>query len=190
MPWAPLTPYCSTDPTLGTSKGESMTGLTIGKAASEAGVGVETIRFYERQGLIEQPPRPAGSGMRWYSPETVERIRFIKEAQQIGFSLREVQDLLALRADPSADCSEVREQAIGKRAEVHRKIERLREIDAALERLIASCPGSGGLQCCSIMDALILRSGKAEDRASAPTLTVQNSPRNGEPDHEDCDFQD
>ena len=57
-----------------------MKALTIGKAASEAGVGVETIRFYERQGLIEQPPRPAGSGVRRYAPETVERIRFIKEA--------------------------------------------------------------------------------------------------------------
>lgn len=150
-----------------------MTAPTISKAASEAGVGVETIRFYERQGLIEQPPKPSGSGVRRYSPETVERIRFIKEAQQIGFSLREVQELLALRADPAADCSDVREQAIAKRADIRRKIDQLRQIDAALETLIASCPGSGGLQCCSIMDALTLRSRRADARSAAAPVETE-----------------
>ena len=165
-----LIPYYSTDLTLGTSKVKSMTALTISKAAGEAGVGVETIRFYERQGLIEQPPRPAGSGVRRYSPETVERIRFIKEAQQIGFSLREVQDLLALRADPSADCSDVREQAVAKRTEVRRKIDQLQQIEAALETLIAACPGRGGMQACSIMDALTLRSHRADARPAATPI--------------------
>lgn len=135
-----------------------MKALTIGKAAREAGVGVETVRFYERQGLVEQPPKPLGSGVRIYSPEMVARIRFIKEAQQIGFSLREIRELLTLRADPSADCSDVREQAVAKLDEVRRKIDRLREIGTALETLIAACPGRGGLQACSIMDALIQRS--------------------------------
>lgn len=135
-----------------------MAAMTIGTAAREAGVGVETIRFYERRGLVAQPPKPAGSGARRYSPETVERIRFIREAQQLGFSLREIAELLALRADPSADCSEVREQASVKLDEVRRKIERLRQIGAALETLIAACPGRGRLQTCSIMDALTLHS--------------------------------
>jgi Hg(II)-responsive transcriptional regulator len=146
--------------------------LTIGKAATEAGVNVETIRFYERQGLVEQPPKPDGAGVRRYSADTVARIRFIKEAQQIGFSLREIGDLLALRADPAADCAEVREQAVAKLHEVRRKIERLQEIGAALETLIAACPGHGGLQACSIMDALTLRSeGHAGEAAAARVPT-------------------
>jgi MerR family transcriptional regulator, copper efflux regulator len=90
----------------------AMQTMTIGKAAREAGVNIETIRFYERRGLIERPPK--GNGYRVYSPEEVARIRFIKEAQQIGFSLSEIGDLLSLRADPAADCSEVRHQAVAK----------------------------------------------------------------------------
>ena len=133
--------------------------LTIGKAAREAGVGVETIRFYERQRLVRQPPKLEGSGARRYPADTIEHIRFIKEAQELGFSLREIHELLALRADPAADCSEVREQATTKLADVRRKIQRLQDIGAALERLIAACPGQGALQECSIMDALTPRSG-------------------------------
>jgi DNA-binding transcriptional MerR regulator len=128
---------------------------TIGRAAREAGVNIETVRFYERRGLIERPPK--GKGYRVYSPEQVARIRFIKEAQQIGFSLSEIRDLLALRADPAADCSEVRHQAVTKLDEVWRKIEQLQEMGAALETLIAAFPGQGALQACSIMDALTLR---------------------------------
>lgn len=130
--------------------------LTIGKAAIAAGVGVETIRFYERQQLIEQPPKPLGTGVRLYSGDTVRRIRFIKEAQQLGFSLREAKELLALRTDPSADCAEVRDLATIKLADVREKIRRLNDIGAALERLVAACPGCGGLEACSIMDALTL----------------------------------
>jgi MerR family mercuric resistance operon transcriptional regulator len=132
-----------------------MPALTIAKAAREAGVNIETVRFYERRGLIERPPK--GEGYRVYSPDQVARIRFIKEAQQIGFSLAEIKELLALRADPNADCSAVQQQATAKQQEVRRKIEQLREIDAALETLIAACPGQGALQCCSIMEALTMR---------------------------------
>jgi Hg(II)-responsive transcriptional regulator len=140
--------------------------MTIGKTAQEAGVSIETVRFYERRGLIERPPK--GKGYRVYSPEQVTRIRFIKEAQQLGFSLREISDLLELRADPAADCSEVREQAVTKLDEVRRKIEQLRDISAALETLIASCPGQGALRACSIMDALTLRSATPEPLGKQP----------------------
>lgn len=135
-----------------------MPALTIARAAREAGVHIETVRFYERRGLIDQPPK--GDGYRVYSPDQVARIRFIKEAQQIGFSLTEIGELLNLRADPSTDCSDVRQRAIAKRQEVRRKIEQLQQIDAALETLIAACPGRGALQACSIIDALTLRSSK------------------------------
>jgi len=131
-----------------------MTDLTIGKAAQAAGVGVETVRFYERRGLIEQPPKPATSGFRTYSGETVARIRFIRQAQELGFSLREAGELLDLKADPAADAAAVRERAAMKRAQVEDKIEQLERIRGALEALIAACPGSGALRSCSIMEAL------------------------------------
>ncbi len=131
-----------------------MTALTIGKAARGAGVGVETIRFYERKGLIEQPRKPQDAGFRVYPEETVHRIRFIRQAQELGFSLREIQDLLSLRADPTADAGDVRARATAKLAEVGRKIAELERIRTALEDLIAACPGGGALRSCSIMESL------------------------------------
>lgn len=130
------------------------TGLTISRTAILAGVGVETIRFYERRGLIKQPPRPRNGGFRFYDDAVVDRIRFIRQAQELGFSLREVKDLLSLRADPEADCGDVQKQALVKREEVNRKIVQLQQIRAALDELIASCPGGGALRACTIIGAL------------------------------------
>ncbi len=131
-----------------------MKELTIGNAAHAAGVGVETLRFYERRGLIEQPPKPALGGFRIYPDDTVHRIRFIRQAQDLGFSLREIGDLLALRADPATDAGDVRERAAAKLADVERKIAQLDRIRAALEAVIAACPGSGALASCSIIEAM------------------------------------
>ena len=136
-----------------------MTAMSIGRLARKAGVGVETIRFYERKGLIEQPARPRDGGYRVYPEETAHRIRFIRQAQELGFSLREVQDLLSLRTDPEADSRDVRARAAAKLAEVKRKITELERIRAALEDLIAACPGRGALRNCSIMETL--RAGEA-----------------------------
>lgn len=129
-----------------------MRNLTIGKAAQAAGVGIETVRFYERSGVIERPPK--GAGFRTYSPETIARIRFVRQAQQIGFSLREAQELLALRADPNADCADMLAQARHKIAAVDAKIAELQRMRAALEAVVAVCPGCGGLEACTILDAL------------------------------------
>ena len=131
-----------------------MSTMTIGKTASKAGVGVETVRFYERRGLIDQPPRPANGGFRVYPEQTVERIRFIRQAQELGFALAEIAGLLALRADPSADCAEVRDHARAKLGEVDRKIAGLEHLRSALAQVIAACPGQGALQSCTIMDVL------------------------------------
>jgi Hg(II)-responsive transcriptional regulator len=128
--------------------------MTIGQAAGNAGCGVETVRFYERRGLIDQPPRPANGGFRVYPEATVERIRFIRQAQELGFSLAEIAGLLALRADPSADCAEVRDHARAKLDEVDRKIAGLEHLRLALAQIIAACPGQGALRSCTIMDAL------------------------------------
>lgn len=137
-----------------------MTELTISKAARNAGVGVETIRFYERKGLIEQPLKPQDGGYRTYPIETVQRIKFVRQAQEIGFSLGEIEELLSLRADPSADCSDVRERAAAKLEEVNRKMEQLEQIRAALDKLIAACPGRGALRACSIMESLVAATGQ------------------------------
>lgn len=128
--------------------------MRIGEAAKAAGVGVETIRFYERKGLVEQPRRPVLGGFRSYTFDAVERIRFIRQAQEIGFSLREIKELLSLRVDPEADCGEVRAHAHGKLEEVNRKIASLTRMKAALEELIEACPGEGALGECSILEAL------------------------------------
>lgn len=132
-----------------------MNRFTISRAAKAADVNVETIRFYERRGLIEQPPKPAGGGMREYDSDTIARIRFIRQSQDIGFSLREIIELLSLRTDPVADCADVRARAISKRDEVLNKLERLSRIRDALDVLIARCPGGGeDVACCTILDAM------------------------------------
>ena len=141
--------------------------MTIARAARAAGVGVETIRFYERRVLIEQPPKPNGSGFRIYSQETVRRIRFIRQAQELGFSLRQIQELLSLRADPGADSASVHARATAKLDEIDTKIRDLQTIRKALKNLIAACPGHGALDCCSIMEALAnTASDKAGERKS------------------------
>ena len=128
--------------------------MRIGTIAKRAGIGVETVRFYERKALIARPPKPQNGGFRSYSAETVERIRFIRQAQSLGFSLKEIDELLSLRADPSTDCSDVRERARGKLREVKAKIARLNAIGSALEKLIDACPGKGAARLCSILEAL------------------------------------
>src|SRR3546814_14617409 len=98
-----------------------MTRFTIGRAAKAANISVETIRFYERRGLIAQPRKPAGGGAREYDEDAVARIRFVRQAQDIGFSLREIGELLSLRADPGADCAAVRARPRERRDEVQAK---------------------------------------------------------------------
>ncbi len=127
--------------------------LTIGKVARLAGVGVETIRFYEREGLIEDPPRRS-SGYRQYPAAAVTRIRFIKRAKALGFSLKEIKELLELRVDPETTCADIRDRASAKIRDIEEKIAALREIKAALERLTAACKGKGPVSECPILEAL------------------------------------
>lgn len=128
--------------------------MRIGEAAKAAGVGVETIRFYERRGLIARPKRPVRGGARTYPEETIARIRFIRRAQSIGFSLRQIKELVTLQLDPDADCGEVRACAQAKLDEVNRKIASLGAMRTALEELLGDCPGQGRLDECSILAAL------------------------------------
>src|SRR5713226_9108299 len=121
-----------------------MGSLTIGALAKRAGVGVETVRFYERRGLVRRPARP-GTGYRSYPEEIVGRIRFIRNAQALGFTLQEVKELLALRVTAGTSCAAVRSRAVVKIADVKRRLGDLELIKAALEKLILLCPGRGAL---------------------------------------------
>lgn len=143
--------------------------LTIGRLARASGVGVETVRFYERVGLVSRPRRPQ-QGFRAYPADTVARIRFIRHAQGLGFTLREVKDLLSLRTDPNADCAVVRQRAEAKRNDVTARIERLDEIRRALDTLIAACPGKGQITACTILDAFNERPHDSADTRQEKSL--------------------
>ena len=130
-----------------------MSSLTIGKVAKESGVGIETVRFYEREGLLEQPARKL-SGYRQYDPEAIARLRFIKQAQRLGFTLREVKELLALKLDPTATRKQVKAQAVAKVADIDQRIADLKRMKKALVPLIQACDGKGTLEGCPILDAI------------------------------------
>lgn len=127
--------------------------LTIGQVAKQADVGVETIRFYERKKLIAQPRRPA-SGYRRYDEQVVDRIRFIRQAQELGFSLSEIDQLLDLRLDPQRTCADVKSEAQAKIADIDGKMERLRCMRDALVEITRSCSGAGPTSECPILDAI------------------------------------
>jgi Hg(II)-responsive transcriptional regulator len=130
-----------------------MGSLKIGALAEQAGVGVETVRFYERRGLLRRPQRPR-SGYRLYPQETVARIRFIRNAQALGFTLHEITSLLTLRVTAGTSCAAVRSRATAKLADVTRRAAELERIRVALKKLVAVCPGRGALVSCSILEAL------------------------------------
>jgi Hg(II)-responsive transcriptional regulator len=126
--------------------------LRTGEVAAQAGVNVQTLRYYERRGLLKEPERRQ-SGYREYSPDAVRLIRFIKRAQEIGFTLTEIEDLLRLRDDQVSACAEVRRAAEAKIEDIEQKIRRLRAIKRALGVLVASCATEGSPRHCPILEA-------------------------------------
>ena len=130
-----------------------MPALTIGQLAKKSGVHLETIRYYEREGLIAEPPRTS-SGHRAYQPGAARRLRFIQRVKELGFSLSEIRGLLTLRAAPDEDCSEVCRQARQKLGDVRAKICHLQAMEDALRRLTEGCPGHRTVGECGILVAL------------------------------------
>ena len=126
--------------------------LTIGQVAEAAEVGVETVRFYQRQGLIEEPPRQ-GTRHRRYSLETVARIRFIRGAQNLGFSLKEIEELMALRIAPGTSKADIKARAQEKVDEIEEKMRDLQRMRDTLLKLIGSCEGTGAVEDCPILQA-------------------------------------
>lgn len=130
-----------------------METMTIGQVAQRVGVGVERIRFYERRGLIDEPPRRP-SGYRQYPAGAVRRLRFIRRAKDLGFSLREIVELLELRSDAGTHCEDVRSQLEAKIEDVERRIDDLRHVRRALVELASDCELQNPRGECPILDAL------------------------------------
>ena len=127
--------------------------LRIGEVASKAGVNIQTLRYYERRGLLEAPERSA-SGYREYPQEAVRLIRFIKRAQDLGFSLNEIKDLIALRDARGRKRSEVRARAEAKTRYIDQKLAQLQAMRSALSTLVESCGCRDGRPTCPILEAL------------------------------------
>lgn len=124
--------------------------LTIGHIARAAGVNVETIRYYQRVGILIEPAKPI-EGYRIYPSETVNRIRFIKRAQQLGFSLQEITELLELG---DGHCDDVRHRAEEKRTIINQQIKDLQKLQETLDTLIQACQCDGDTSHCPIVETL------------------------------------
>lgn len=144
--------------------------LTSGQVAAQADVNVQTIRFYERKGLLEEPPR-SKSGYRQYSTESVTRIRFIKHAQEFGFSLKDIQELLSLRVDRRSSCSDVSRQAEAKIADIEQKLQSLRRMRRVLRELVAACGTATPTGDCPILEVLDASNGRWKRQNHQKRLT-------------------
>jgi MerR family copper efflux transcriptional regulator len=129
-----------------------MKSMTAGQVARKAGVGVETVRFYEKNGLLEEPARRA-SGYREYDEETVHRLRFIQRAKELGFTLSEIKELLSLRCS-ERPCDDMRGRAEGKIAEIEAKVAMLLRMKEVLGRLASSCCEQSDKSRCPILSTL------------------------------------
>lgn len=125
--------------------------ITIGKVAAAVGVNVETIRFYHRRGLLAEPKKELG-GFRYYSNEAIARVRFIKRAQALGFSLDEIKGLMALNQPGS--CQQTHDTALSKLALVETRIQDLMRIKKTLKQLIKECEVGQNNLSCPIIESL------------------------------------
>ena len=136
-----------------------MKNLSIGQLAKKAQINIETIRYYERRGLIPKPPR-SESGYRRFPLESVRRLRFIKRAKNLGFSLKEIGELLSLRLDPETSCYEVKRRAEAKISDIEEKVKTLQRMKRALKKVTEACDGRSPITQCPILDAFEKQSEK------------------------------
>ena len=130
-----------------------MKSLTIGHLAREAGVNLETVRYYERRGLLPKPPRSA-SGYRLFPSDAARRLRFIRRAQELGFSLKEIRELLSLRVSRTTTSLDIRTRAEAKIADVEGKIRSLESMKKTLRKLTNVCDGCVPVAECPILESL------------------------------------
>ena len=127
--------------------------MKIGEVAKAAGVGIDAVRFYEREGLLPEPARRP-SGYREYSPDAVMDLRFIKRAKELGFSLKEISELLSIERKPNAGAAEVKALAEAKLADLEDKVRALQRMKKALKKIVEDCPGRGPTSDCSLLRSL------------------------------------
>lgn len=127
-----------------------MSALTISRLAREAGVGVETVRYYQRVGLLKEPVKPA-QGYRVYSADALNRLHFIARAKELGFTLNEIKELLLL---DNADCQQTQEIASQKLQSIQTRIHDLSMMAATLQQLLQTCQGHASTAACPIIDSL------------------------------------
>lgn len=127
--------------------------LTVGRVAKAANVNVETIRYYERRGLLP-PPNRRSSGYRIYGDETVDRIKFIQNGKELGFTLNEIAELFDLQVNSTRSCNTVQNMAEAKLSDIRSKIQVLQHVERALSKLASECHGSGPKGACPILDAM------------------------------------
>ena len=130
-----------------------MKSITIGRLAKQAAVSLETVRFYERRGLLPRPPRSA-SGYRLFPAEAARRLRFIRRAQELGFSLKEVGELLSLRMSRRTTSAAIRARAEAKVVDLQERIRSLESMKKTLQKLTKVCDGCAPLAECPILDSL------------------------------------
>jgi MerR family mercuric resistance operon transcriptional regulator len=148
-----------------------MTTMTIGELAREAGVGVQTVRYYERRRLLPAAARRS-SGYREFTPAALERLRFIRRAQELGFTLSEIAELLTLRLDPHTTAADFKARAEEKIGEIERKLHDLERLRHALAHLAGGCPGGRSpTGDCPLLEALGPLHGGADPRR--PTFGPQ-----------------
>lgn len=128
--------------------------MKIGQLAQRSGVGIDTVRYYEREGLLPKPPRLA-SGYRSYGPIDLKRLRFVRRGKALGFTLPEIRELLALSSHGGKDMAAMKAVAQEKLADVESKLVELARIRDGLIALIEACPGHGSLEQCPILNALV-----------------------------------
>ena len=132
-------------------KNKKYINLTIGRIAELSNVGVEAIRYYEREGILQQPPR-IGSSIRRYPEETIHRLHFIRRAQELGFSLHEITELLSIRSTGKGSCSKVAEKTDLKLAQIEEKISDLKRLKSALLKVKDCCAQQAPSDKCPILE--------------------------------------
>jgi MerR family transcriptional regulator, copper efflux regulator len=157
-----------------------MPAFTIGQLARQAGVAVETIRFYERRGLLQEPPRRP-SGYREYSPESFARLRFILAAKHLGFSLREIRELLEIRDGGGTVCSQIRSHVEAKIATITDQIRYLRHAKDALEALLEQCRANTLSTECPLLEELSRRVESSRGMFGCCDLEESTIPLDSEP---------
>jgi MerR family transcriptional regulator, copper efflux regulator len=149
--------------------------MRIGEIAAEAQVNIQTLRYYERRGLLGTPTRRA-SGYREFSPDDVQRVRFIRRAQDLGFTLQEIGDLLALQAESTHSCGVVEQRASGTLERIDEKIKDLKRMRMALAKYVNACRDQRSLETCPLLTAL---GGEATNRGYSHAAVALSANRDG-----------